>query len=146
MTSPISNIANTRPAIAWLVSRLPLLDPWSRMGGGAAGGAGEAPFRPPLAAAPGIAQGFAVGPSQVGPYADADLRGWIEDRLLLELGVRLMSPTSQAAALGDHIGAVRTAILQLDGAAAHAEAMRVLKDAVASHEALQQGRHALKGV
>lgn len=87
-----------------------------------------------------------MGPSQVVPHADADLRGWIEDRLLLELGVRLMSPTAQAAALGDHIGAVRTAILQLDGAAAYAEAMRVLKDAVASHEALQQGRHALKGV
>lgn len=145
MTSPVSNVANTRPAIAWIVSRLPSLDPWSRMGGGVAGGAGEAPFRAPLAA-PGIAQGFAAGPSQVDPHVGAELRGWIEDRLLLELGVRLMSPSSHAAAPGDHIGAVRTAILQLDGAAAHAEAMRVLKDAVASHEALQQGRHALKGV
>lgn len=146
MTSPISNIANTKPAIAWLVSRLPSLDPWSRMGGGAAGGAGEAPFRTPVAAAPGLAQGFAVGPSQVDPHADAGLRGWIEDRLLLELGVRLMPSTAQAAAPGDHISAVRTAIVQLDGAAAHAEAMRVLEDAVASHEALQQGRHALKEV
>jgi hypothetical protein len=99
-----------------------------------------------LAAAPGIAQGFSVGPSQVDPHAGAGLRGWIEDRLFLELGDRLVSSTAQAAAPGDHIGAVRAAIVQLDGVSAHAEAMRLLKDAVASHEALQQGRHALKGV
>jgi hypothetical protein len=145
MTSPISNSVNTRPAITWLVSRLPSLDPWSRMGGGSAKGTAEMPLRAPVAP-PGVAQGFGAGSSQVGSRPDAGLRGWIEDRILLELGDRLMSSTAQAVAPGEHIGAVRTAILQLDGAVSHAEAMRVLKEAVASHDALQQGRHALQGV
>jgi hypothetical protein len=149
MTSPISNITNvtnSRPAIAWLVSRFPVLDPWSRTEGDAEGGVGERSLRAP-AAPPGVAQGpAATGPSHLNPRTDAGFRGWIEDWLLTELGDRLMASTLRGGLPGGHISDVRTAILQLNGTATHAEAVRVLKNAEAIHDALQQGRHALQEV
>lgn len=144
MTSPISDIVNSRPAIAWLVSRFPSLDPWSRTGGNA--GTEEKSLRFP-AAPPGVAKGLVdLGPSHLDQRSDAGFRGWIEDRLLVELGDQLMASTARAMPPGEHIGDVRSAIRQLNEAGTHVEAVRVLKDAVARHDALQQCRHALQEV
>lgn len=146
MTSPISNIVHSRPAIAWLVSRFPSLDPWSRTDGNATGGAEENSLRSP-AAPPGVAQGLvALGPSHVDQRSDVGFRGWIEDRLLVDLGDQLMASTARSLPPGEHIGDVRSAIRQLNETGTHVEAVRVLKEAMARHDALQQGRHALQGV
>lgn len=145
MTLPVSHIVGAKPAIAWFTTRFPSLDPRTRTGGGgAAGWPDGSPYRAPVA--PGVAQGFSEAPSQADQRPELGLRGWIEDRLLVELGDRLLSPPQQLVLPNDHISAVRAAILHLDGIALHADALRVLTEAVTGHDALQQGRHALQGV
>lgn len=143
MTSPVSNSVNFRPAIDWVVSRLPYLDPGSRTGEGAAAGLpGNTQSRPPVS--PGVAQGPA-GQSAVGRPTDAGLgRGWVEDRMLAELDDRLLSqpPASRA----EHLHALRAAITQLEADPMQADALHVLRGALSGYDAVQQGRNALLGV
>lgn len=143
MTAPVSTTVNVRPAINWVVSRFPYLDPGSRTGGDrTAGGPGNAHARAPVS--PGAVHG-PDGQSAVGRRTDAGLgRGWIEDRMLAELDGRLLSQPH--APPSDHIGALRSAISQLEADAVQPDAVRALKDAVAGYGVVQQGRNALLGV
>lgn len=143
MTAPVSSPVNIRPAIDWVVSRLPYLDRGSRTGdGGAAGLPGNAHARPPVS--PGVAHG-PPGQSAVGRPTDAGLgRGWVEDRMLAELDDRLLAqpPASQAV----HLHALRSAIAQLEADPMQADALHVLRGALSGYDAVQQGRNALLGV
>lgn len=144
MTSSVSPVGQTKPAVAWALSRLSSLDPWSRSDGGVAPDGTEGPKRR-APVAPGVSLEFS-NPSQAEHRLDEGLRGWIEDRLLQELVTRILPPHQQPMSPGDHVNALRGAVLQLEGSALHADAMRVLKETVAGHETLWQGRCALQGV
>lgn len=64
----------------------------------------------------------------------------------MELGDRLVSLSLQVALPDEHWNALQATVQQLEGVEPFADALRVLKDAVAGHGALQQGRCALQSV
>lgn len=143
MIPPIANAFGAKPAISWVLSRLSSLDPRLHQGDDAGAGVPDG-LRAQVPPRPGVSQTMARPSDVVSQTPSYPERGWIEDRLLVALGEQMLP--SPPASPSEHVAALRSAILQLQGDDRHAAAVGVLTAAVAGHGAVQQGRNALQEV